>query len=172
MSQKGFRYLVDAIELLTRNPSSNLTPVVVACGGGGFVREERKAIQARGLADSFRFIPFVTDVGPSLLGVDVVAIPSLWEACPLLPMEALACGVPVIGSDCLGLREILQDTPATVVPAGSAAALAQAIREHAASTDRSRVARSFAPIARDRFDSRKTTEQLESLLWSRFERSH
>lgn len=166
MSQKGFRYLVDAVESIVRRERPSRELVVVCFGGGGFIREERSALEKRGLGRYFRFLPFVQDVGPSLRAVDVVAIPSLWEACPLLPMEAMACGTPVIGSDCIGLREVLEDTPATVVPAGDSAALARAILLHLDDPDRRAAAEAFAETARERFDCRHTAQQLESVLWN------
>ena len=53
----------------------------------------------------------------------LLAVPSLWEALPLLPMEAMVAGVPVLGTDCIGLREVLRDTPSRVVRAGEVGAL-------------------------------------------------
>lgn len=127
MSQKGFRYLVDAIELLRHDPSLPKHPMVLTFGYGGFVREERQAIQERDLEKHFRYMPFEPNVAGAIKGLDVVVIPSLWEACPLLPMEVLSCGTPLIASDCIGLREVVRGTPAKVVPKADAVALAQAL---------------------------------------------
>ena len=165
MSQKGFRYLVDALEQLVKRPSPGLVPAVVAFGGGGFVREERAALEKRGLMQYFHFMPFINDVAPSLRAVDVVVVPSLWEACPLLPMEAMAAGVQVIGSNCVGLAEVLEDTPSIVIAKADAAALAEAIRAYAQGPERGSRALEFAPEARQRFDSRATARSLETLLW-------
>src|SRR4029453_8903372 len=52
MAQKGFRYLVDALEILKRDPTLSRQPVVAAFGAGGFVREEMAEIERRGLRDS------------------------------------------------------------------------------------------------------------------------
>jgi glycosyltransferase involved in cell wall biosynthesis len=167
MSQKGFRYLVDALEQMVQQPTPGLRPAVIAFGGGGFVREERAALEKRGLLPYFHFLPFVNDVGPSLRGVDVVVVPSLWEACPLLPMEAMAAGAQVIGTNCIGLAEVLEDTPSIVVAAANAGALAEAVRSYAADAARGSRAMAFAAEARQRFDSRDTARSLESLLWNR-----
>ena len=85
-------------------------------GWGGFIREEQVEIKRRGLENNFHFLPFQENPARAIRGVDVVVMPSLWEACPLLPMEVLVAGVPVIGTDCVGMREVLLDTPARVVP--------------------------------------------------------
>ena len=71
----------------------------------------------------------VPDVLPILQKLDLLIMPSLWEACPVLPMEAMCAGVPVLGSDCIGLREVLRGTPSLTSPAGDAPALASAIQE-------------------------------------------
>jgi glycosyltransferase involved in cell wall biosynthesis len=42
-------------------------------------------------------------------------------------MEALAAGVPIVGSNCIGLREVLDGTPARQVPVGDSEALAYAL---------------------------------------------
>jgi glycosyltransferase involved in cell wall biosynthesis len=42
-------------------------------------------------------------------------------------MEVLVTGTPIIGSDCIGLREVLQDSPASVIAPADARALADAI---------------------------------------------
>ncbi len=169
MSPKGFRYLIDAMAILTQELHPPRRPLVLAFGVGGFVREEQAAIAARGLTESFRFMPFVADMASNLRGVDVVAIPSLWEACPLLPMEAMAVGVPVIGSNCVGLREVLEDSPAVVIPAADARALADAILAQMRDPQpREAAAAAFAAEARTRFDCRTTRRLLEGLLWEGF----
>jgi glycosyltransferase involved in cell wall biosynthesis len=169
MSPKGFRYLIDAMAILTQELQPPRRPLVLAFGAGGFVREEQAVIAARGLTESFRFMPFVADMASNLRGVDLVAIPSLWEACPLLPMEAMAAGVPVIGSNCVGLREVLENSPAVVIPAADARALADAILAQIRNPQpQEAAAAAFAAEARKRFDSRTTGRLLEGLLWERF----
>lgn len=128
MSQKGFRYLVDAIDLLRQDSCLIKRPTVLTFGYGGFVREERQAIKDRGLESFFYYMPFESNVAGAIKGLDVVAMPSLWEACPLLPMEVLSCGTPLIATNCIGLREVLKGTPATVIPIENPTALAQALR--------------------------------------------
>lgn len=126
MAQKGFRYLVDAMEILTKEGNLPKKPIVLTFGEGRWISREKQSVNDRGLEDSFMFLPFTANVAGTIKGIDVLAIPSLWEACPLLPMEALVCGIPVIGSDCIGLREVLEGTPAKMVPKANAKALAEA----------------------------------------------
>src|SRR5690606_26743623 len=58
MSQKGFRYLVDAIEILCKDAEVKKKPLVLTFGEGAFIREEKLAIKDRRLEEYFRFMPF------------------------------------------------------------------------------------------------------------------
>lgn len=75
----------------------------------------------------------------------------------------MAVGVPVIGSNCPGLREVLEDTPSRTVPPNDSAALAQSLRE-AMTAPRKQEAVAYAAQARDRFDSRHTANSLYVLF--------
>lgn len=150
MAQKGFKYLVDAIEILVQQGAAGISPLVLSFGDGGFVREEFEAIEARGLGEYFIRLPYTDDIPGAIKGVDLVAMPSLWESCGLLGMESLAAGVPIIGTSCIGLREVLEGSPATVVEPGDAAALASAISEHMKGTGRDAYA-SYVDTAKQRF---------------------
>jgi glycosyltransferase involved in cell wall biosynthesis len=103
------------------------------------------------------------DVRPLLRQLDLLAVPSLWEASPLLPMEAMTAGVPVLGTDCIGLREVLRDTPSRVVRAGDEEELARGLRA-ALANPWTELARDFAPFARARFDNRPSARMLVDLL--------
>lgn len=127
MAQKGFRQIVQAIEILVRRSPDSVQPLVLTFGWGGFIREDFALIESKGLKDYFIQLPGTNDMPAAIRGVDVVVMPSRWEACPLLPMEVLSCGVPIIGTDCVGLREVLSGTPAKVIPVGDAEQLAAAI---------------------------------------------
>lgn len=127
MSPKGFKVLVDAIDHINRNLVNEQTPHVATFGWGGFIREDYAYLEELGLKDYFHQMPQTNNMAGALKGVDVVAMPSRWEACGLLAMEALAAGVPIVGSDCVGLREVLDGSPARQVPVGNARALADAL---------------------------------------------
>lgn len=171
MSQKGFRRLIDAIEILQKNDNMDQTPVVLAFGYGGFIREDRELIEKKGLGKYFRFLPFADNVAASLHGLDVVAMPSLWEACPLLPMEALVSGTPVIGTDCLGLREVLYDTPGVVAKAGDSESLAHALLNEMESPSRGE-AMAFREMAARRFNVKKQAAGLGNVILEIITDSH
>ena len=94
---------------------------------------------------------------------DVVVMPSLWEACGLLAMEAMVSGVPLIGTDCVGLREVLKGTPAAVVSTKDSAALASAILNEMDNPSTSR-AREFVTEAATRFHVKRRASEIEDLM--------
>ncbi|GAA5218530.1 glycosyltransferase family 4 protein [Corallincola platygyrae] len=161
MSQKGFRYLIEAIETLSKDDSLPKKPLVVAFGGmGGFVREDRAFIEAKDLQDYFFFHPYTDNVGGSMKGLDMMAMPSLWEACGLLAMEALCAGVPLVATNCIGLREVLKDTPAWQTEPRSANQIADAIKELMLQPEKRQVFEDYAQTACDRYDVSNAAESL------------
>jgi glycosyltransferase involved in cell wall biosynthesis len=62
----------------------------------------------------------------AVAGAACLAFPSVYEGFGLPPLEALACGTPVVASDLPATREVLGGQ-AALVPAGDAAALASAL---------------------------------------------
>lgn len=165
MSQKGFSYLLNAVKQLLDTPHLAKPPKVLAFGGGGFLSQEKKYIAELGLQDHVYFLPYAPNVASTLRGLDVVAMPSLWEACSLLPMEAMVAGTPVVGTNCVGLKGSLQSTPNVMVPPRDSQALARALlaEMNRPSTFNSQ---QFRPIAAKRFDVRNQAEHLEEVILS------
>lgn len=163
MRQKGFSYLVDAVENLSKLQNLQKNILVVAIGGGGFIREEKAAISERGLEEFFRFLPFTPNVASVIKGLDLVVMPSLWEACPLLPMEVLTCGIPLLASNCIGLREVVRGTPTVVVQAGDYKALADGIKL-CIEKDQRQLFYDFAPLAAKRYDVMTTVTEIHRMI--------
>lgn len=162
MPEKGFPVLLDAVDRLVA--AETLRPFhVVGFGSGDFRREYQKAIERRGLDRIVTLLDFVPDVRPVLRQLDLVVVPSLWEASSLVSMEAMAAGVPVLGSDCIGLREVLRDTPSRMVATNNATALAAGLRA-ALDEPWTEAARAFAPLARARFDNMHSVRRLTAVL--------
>lgn len=164
MPQKGFVYLVDALQKLIQLNKLPLKPFIICIGsGGGYIREEKDAIKKKKVESYFLFLPYVENVSSTLKGLDVIVMPSLWEACGLLAMEAMVAGVPLIGTNCIGLREVLKNTPAVVVPPKDSLALSEALVKEMTNTSKVR-AREFSGEAAVRFDVRKQAVELEKLM--------
>ena len=165
MPQKGFEYLVDAVDILSKHDEYRKRLKVLAVNDGAYIREYKALIDSKKLTGYFLFHGFVPDVRRILRGIDALVMPSLWEAYGLIAAEALLVGCPVIASDCIGLREVTRNTPALIVRMKDAKSLAAAmryfmdnqtaIREHTAR---------YLQKAMARYDSRRTAGQLDALF--------
>lgn len=67
--------------------------------------------------------PWQKDVDALFCNIDLLVIPSRYEGMPIVMLEALARGIPVVGSNRDGMRELLP--PDWIFEAGNAAALAE-----------------------------------------------
>ena len=60
--------------------------------------------------------------------VDAVVLPSFTESCPLVALEAMACGTPIIAADVGGVSEVVRDgETGWLFPSGSVGGLASRI---------------------------------------------
>lgn len=162
MAQKGFRDLVQAVSRIVENERIQPKPVVITFGWGGFIREDYQYLKERGLSDYFIQAPKTDDMPGAMKGVDAVAMPSKWEACGLLAMEALAAGVPIVGTDCVGLNEVLRGSPARIVKPASPDALSEALVDLLYESDRQSF-RDYQAVARQRFDVGRAASELADL---------
>ena len=124
---KGFDLLVAALpDVLARVPSTQ----VVLVGDGA----ERAALQARaaalGVGDRLRITGAVTDVTVYLAAADVLVAPSRNEGMGRVLVEALALGVPVVGTAVGGIPDVIVDGECGVlVPPEDPPALAEALAD-------------------------------------------
>jgi len=59
---------------------------------------------------------------------DVFCLPSLWEGCPNVVIESLACGIPIVASNVGGIPDLIpNDSYGILVPAGDPVSLARAL---------------------------------------------
>ena len=72
---------------------------------------------------------FIENMAPLYLAADLMVLPSLYESFGQVVSEALACGTPVIVSDRVGAKEILEEPWGKVLPYNDATAWAKAIKQ-------------------------------------------
>jgi glycosyltransferase involved in cell wall biosynthesis len=121
--RKGLDVLLAAYrELLADQPGA---PPLVLAGPPGW----GAALDLAGLPDgSVRLLGYLpeSELASLTAGAAAMVFPSRYEGFGLPPLQALACGTPVVASDLPALREVLGDE-ADLVPAGDAGALAAAL---------------------------------------------
>lgn len=126
--RKNFTRLIEAYSLLvTHHPSFHL----VIVGGKGWLYEEIFAtVERLGLEEKVIFPGFAADEDlPALYSLaDLFVFPSLYEGFGIPPLEALACGTPVITSDASSLPEVVGEA-GLMVEATNVEALAQAMKQ-------------------------------------------
>lgn len=163
MPEKGFPYLIDAVKILMQEGRGDRF-VVLALGSGDYEKQYRERVTAEGLTEKIRFLPFQRNVAELMQGCDAVVMPSVWEAYPLLTSEVFCCGVPLIASDCPGLREAVLETPAVRVRSRDARDLAAGMIRAIEDRGVGEQARAFRAEAATRYDVRRSAEQLIGLL--------
>ena len=105
-------------------------PKLVCAGAAGFQTSTLwHAVKELGLTQSVLFPGFVRDGDlPALYSMALaLVVPSHDEGFGMTVLEAMACGTPVVASDCAGLREAGGEV-ALYVPANSPERMAEAMR--------------------------------------------
>lgn len=100
---------------------------------------ERLAIDV-GLGGRVHFLDYQRDTRPLIVAARVLALVSHREGLPRVVMEALCLGVPVVGTDIRGIRDLLAGVGTLVAP-GDESALARALDEALADTEASKARR-------------------------------
>ncbi len=94
-------------------------PALVLAGGPGWMYEEvYRTIEQLGLGEHVRLSGYVEGAEQPLWynAAAVLAYPSLYEGFGLPPLEAMACGTPVVASDAASLPEVVGGTGVLVSP--------------------------------------------------------
>jgi glycosyltransferase involved in cell wall biosynthesis len=123
---KGVEVLPRLAAELNRDPGGSC---LAAAGGGPLASELEREARTLGLdADSFRLLGVREDVPRLLAASDLYVFPTTGaEGLPLAPLEALAAGVPVVGTAVSELTRLVGGV-AQLVPPGRPDALVSACR--------------------------------------------
>jgi starch synthase len=109
MHRKGLDLLVEAWSEIERaRPGRDLELLLV--GSGIDAGDVQTSINARGLRGARLLARWVNDraeMARLLSAADLYVFPSRHEGFPLAPVEAMACGLPVVATDAQGVPDIL-----------------------------------------------------------------
>jgi N-acetyl-alpha-D-glucosaminyl L-malate synthase BshA len=158
---KRVRDVVRIFARVTREVPS----VLVMVGDGPDRVEAQEEAVSLGVEHDVHFLGKIDAVAPLLAVADLFLLPSQSESFGLSALEALASGVPVIGSDAGGIPEVVRDGETGVLlPVGEVEAMSRAAIEILSDADRWRaMSEAGAADARLRFSRDQIVAQYESL---------
>lgn len=104
--QKGISYLLEAARIVCKE----MKDVYFVLIGDGELREEIESfISSNKLEERVLMLGWRKDATELLQDIDILLLPSLFEGTPMIMLESMALGVPVIGSDVGGISEVIED---------------------------------------------------------------
>jgi starch synthase len=125
LGRKGLDVLLDAWERLGDSRDAHL----ILVGSGEDAGEvARRASAGRGVHLLGEWVQDRARMRAILSAADLYAFPSRHEGLPVAPLEAMACGLPIVGSDASGIADVVGDT-GLIVARDDTDALARAVGE-------------------------------------------
>ncbi|MGZ4850752.1 MAG: glycosyltransferase family 4 protein [Candidatus Bathyarchaeia archaeon] len=129
--KNGIDTLIECANIaVKKNPNI----IFLAVGKGPDQGSVQMRTQQLGIENNFKLTGFVTDADLALYYnvADFFVLPSKsGEGLPLVALEAMACGLPVIATNVGGISEILMDDRGRLVPPNEPELLAKAVLEFA-----------------------------------------
>lgn len=122
---KGFGEMVQAVRALNRQ---DIVLYVIGKASDGLLLPTGPDIMYAGLIDDSRFLSVAYSAA------DVLVVPSFQEAFALTPLEAMACGLPVVAFPFSGTTELINEKNGVRTIAFTVNALAEGIRTALAKT--------------------------------------
>jgi glycosyltransferase involved in cell wall biosynthesis len=127
--EKGHLHLFDSL----RKALDDGADITLVCAGRNMdyrTAEVKDALRARKLEDRVILVGLETNMREFYNSVNLIIVPSLTEAFGNVIVEAYACGVPVISTNCGGPLEIVAN-PECIVPIGDVQSMASALHRFA-----------------------------------------
>jgi glycosyltransferase involved in cell wall biosynthesis len=164
--RKGQDVAVAALALLREQGLAATLALVGRETDSAFADTVRADVSRLGLEGAVEFVGEVEDARPELARADIVVAPSRGEWTPLVLMEALAAGIPVVATRVGGVEDVVHDRQSgLLVSSEDPPALAAAIAELAADPPSAiAMARRGREHVEQNFRIERTLERLESEL--------
>ncbi|MFW2831495.1 glycosyltransferase [Sphingomonas sp. ID0503] len=158
--QKGYDVLLRALAEL--RDVSDLRLLIAGDGGPDTRKTLERLAEGLGVADRIDFLGYLADPFALIGKGDLFVLPSRWEGASNALLEAMACGLPIVATDCPGgSREILGGgAHGRLTPVDDPRALAAAIRAELAERRDPAIQRAAAR----RFDLTSCMDEYVSLL--------
>ena len=159
---RAVKRVQDVVGIFARVNEEIPSVLVMVGDGPDRVHAERTAREL-GVERSVHFLGKLESVAPLLAGADLFLLPSATESFGLSALEALASGVPVIGSNTGGLPEVVRaGETGALCPVGDVEAMAEAAKAILGDEGRWRaMSEAAAADARERFGLDEVVAQYE-----------
>src|SRR4051812_12695968 len=105
---KGLGPLLLALQHRNRRDPGSRPIHLIACGGGR-IAPFRTLVARLGLEATVRLVGFLPEVREGYWASDFFVLPTYYDPCSLVVLEALACGLPVVTTQCNGAGELITD---------------------------------------------------------------
>lgn len=158
--EKGLPVLIDAMRTVhCRAPQARLTIV----GSGPLEKRLRDSVSSFGLGGCVEFAGYMSNVFETLAHNDIFVLPSRTEGCPIVVLEAMAMGLPVVATAVGGNVELIRHgETGLLVPFGDPAGMADSLlslisdRERALKMGEKGRSAAFSEFHPSRFTARLT----------------
>ena len=139
--------------------------VLVMVGDGPDRPDAEEEAREHGLTGAVHFLGKIDAVAPLLASADLFLLPSKFESFGLSALEALACGVPVVGTNAGGLPEVVREGVTGMLrPVGDLDGMVRASLDILSDPARWRaMSEAAAADARERFARDEIVGQYEAL---------
>ncbi|GAH81002.1 unnamed protein product, partial [marine sediment metagenome] len=109
--KKGVSYLIEAMSKIIFQANSNL----IICGDGPLRKDLEQLVRKKNIEEFVKFAGYVSDSDKMdyLFLSDVLIVPSIvtqsgdTEGLPVVVLEGLAAGIPIIVSDVSGIKDVI-----------------------------------------------------------------
>lgn len=124
--QKGIDVMIEvARRVVARRPD-----VVFAIAGKGPLADAAAGwARDAGVADNVKFLGAISTVPQHLKASDIFLLTSRWENLPISIVEAFRAGLPVVATDCGGVKELVDGEVGALLAVEDARAIAAAVLE-------------------------------------------
>jgi glycosyltransferase involved in cell wall biosynthesis len=164
--QKGITFLLQAMpRILAKHPDTTL----LIAGDGDLRMDLEREAQELGIASRVKFCGPRKDIPELLKLLDFYVLPSKWEGLPMVILEAMAAGCPVVATDVGGnSTAVVNGVTGALVPPQDPAALADAVIRLLDSPElQKRYAENGKNRFRERFSAETMARQYEHLYLRR-----
>jgi glycosyltransferase involved in cell wall biosynthesis len=151
----------DLVRVAAQVPAS----LLVLAGDGDLRAEVERLAVVHGVADRVRILGYVEDMGAWYGAFDAFLLTSANEGAPVVAIEALAAGVPVVATDAGGTRNVVDDEASGfLAPVGDVETLGERLRRLQGDPElRARLGAEGASRMRERFSTARMVDDVDAL---------